>query len=98
MKTQSWRLTLDRHEENLSGGRFSSEQELYWGWQMTPTVQMVRTTIQHFAPDFQPDERYMSLKEQIMDGLDCGCFDILLRPKDGNEIEFESWSMGFMTV
>lgn len=99
MKVREWDLTLHRHEENLSGLRAGSEREIFRGWQMTPTVEMVKKTIEYFlGMDFEPDERWMTVKEQISDGLDCGFFSIALRRKDRAEEEFVSFSLGFMTV
>ena len=98
-RMQEWRLTLHRHEENFSGLRTSSERELYWGWQMMPTPEMVTKTIEYFLGlSFEPDERWMTVAEQIEDGLDCGSFSISLRRKDRTEEDFVSFSAGFMAV
>lgn len=98
MTIRNWRLTLDRHEENLSGLRCGSEQELFWGWQMAPTTKMVQDTIRLFAPEYVPDERWMTVAEQIRDGLEYGHFSVSLRRRDRQDVEFETYSFGFMEV
>jgi len=98
MTIRNWRLTLDRHEENFSGLRMQSEQELFWGWQMVPTAKAVQDTIRLFAGDYVPDERWMTVAEQIRDGLSYGAFSISLRRRDGNDCEFETYSFGFLEV
>ena len=45
---------------------------------------------------YEPDERWMTIKEQIEDSLELGFFSISLRRKDRTDREFETYSLGFM--
>ena len=98
MDVRKWNLTLEKHEENFSGLRAMTECSLFYGWQMMPTPDGIRMTIEAHAPEYEADERWMPIQEQIEDSLELGFFSISLRRKDRADREFETYSLGFMEV
>ena len=98
MKMRTWHVTMDMHEENFSGLRVTNEHEVTRSWQMMPTPHGIRTAIEAFAPEYEADERWMPIQEQIEDSLELGFFSISLRRKDRADREFETYSLGFMEV
>ena len=56
--------------------------------EMVPTVDNVRGVIADLFPGSRLDERWMSVKEQIADGLDIGAFSLdLLTPEIDSAVE-----------
>jgi len=98
MKSRRYHITLDRHEENLSGLRCQSIEELHTHVPpFVPTVANVRETISRLFPGYTIDERWMTVAEQIRDGCELICFSIDVLP-DGPKDELITWSVGFMEV
>ena len=98
MKMRTWHVTMDMHEENFSGLRVTDEHEVYRNWVMKPTVNEVRETIKDLASEYEPDERWMTIKEQIDETLGLGFFSISLRRKDRADQDFIAYSLNFMEV
>ena len=96
MKNRRYHITLNHHEENLSGLRCTEIQELRAHVPpLTPTLANIRTTVQHLFPSYEIDERWQTLAEQ-RDDLDL--FSVSVRPVGREVDEFESYSIGFMEV
>lgn len=56
--------------------------------EMVPTVDNVRGVIARLFPGSRLDERWMSLKEQIADGLEIGAFSVdLFTPEIDSAVE-----------
>ena len=98
MKMRTWHVTMDMHEENFSGLRVTDEHEVSRFWQMMPTPDGIRTAIEAFAPEYEADERWMPIQEQIEDSLELGFFSISLRRKDRADQDFITYSLNFMEV
>ena len=65
--------------------------------EMVPTVDNVRNLIARLFPGSRLDERWMSVKEQIADGLDIGAFSIdLYTPEIDSAVETYSISFDEM--
>jgi hypothetical protein len=61
---------------------------------MVPTVDNVRGLIARLFPGSRLDERWMSVKEQISDGLEIGAFSVdLFTPEIDSAVE--SYSISF---
>lgn len=65
--------------------------------EMMPTVDNVRGLIARLFPGSRLDERWMSVKEQISDGLEIGAFTVdLLTPEIDSAVEAYSISLDEM--
>ena len=65
--------------------------------EIVPTVDNVRGLIARLFPGSRLDERWMSLKEQIADGLEIGAFTVdLLTPEIDSAVETYSISFDEM--
>ena len=98
MKMRTWHVTMDMHEENFSGLRVTDELEVSRLWQMVPTPVGIITAIEAFAPEYEADERWMPIQEQIEDSLELGFFSISLRRKDRADQDFITYSLNFSEV
>ena len=95
MYARNYLVSLCRHEENLSGLRFTETMESKSAPLLKPTVQNIRATIQAMFPGFTIDERWGSIREQIADSAEgLECFTISLRAEEPTDLE--SWHVQFI--
>jgi hypothetical protein len=99
MKPRKWRVTYDVQETTLSyaGPNYHVSREQYVGEiEMIPTVGNVRRYIEEQFPDDSVDETWMTLKEQISDGLEYGMFSVSLKEHPNDNMDTRS--VGFLEV
>lgn len=95
MYARNYIVSLCRHEENLSGLRFTETMQSKSAPLLKPTAGNIRATIQAMFPEFTIDERWQSIWEQIADSAEgLECFTISLRAKEPTD--FESWHVQFL--
>lgn len=93
MKARKYRVQKNKHWHNLDfpASGINPDGPAYIVT-IIPTVKNVRATIAAYFPDCVIDERYMSLKEQIADGIDIDSFSISLYTPG---VDLESRSISF---
>ncbi len=93
MKCRFFQVDLNRHEENFSGLRCTSGKRIANHIPLVPTSRNVEAIVQALT-DMPIDTRWMSVAQQIRDGLDYGFFSIDLR----HDEDFVSYSLSFTEV
>ena len=93
MKYRTYTVTLDRHEENFSGLRVTSSKTIGETFPLVPKADNVKALV-GLLTDLPIDTRWMSIAEQVRDGLECGFFSIDLKSDE----DFVTYSLGFMEV
>jgi hypothetical protein len=88
-----YEVDLNRSEENFSGLRSMSTKRIGKHFPLVPTVRNVEAVVSMIT-DMPIDTRWMSVKEQIKDSLECGFFTIDLRCDE----DFVSYSLSFTEV
>ena len=98
MKARRYHLALIKHSENLSGVSWQEILDLKTHVPpFKPTVGNVRETVQALFPAFPIDERWQTIREQIMDSAaPYEFFTIAVQPAD--VAEFESYCVEFLEV
>lgn len=92
MKCRAYSVAFNRQEDS-GGMSVMKTKTVAEPICVVPTAQNIKAVICLFT-DLPIDTRYMSVAEQIRDGLDCGLFSISLR----NNEDLVSYSLSFLEV
>lgn len=95
MLGRKWRVCYDIHQVTMScaGSNYNCTKETYHGdITMVPTVQNVRKCIAEKFPAETIEETWMSLFEQIHDGLEYGMFSVSLKEHPNDNLDTRSVS------
>ncbi len=93
MKIRFYQVTMNRHYDYPAAVPVTESETIVNRIGLSPTVKNVKRFIERHT-DLMIDTRWMSVAEQIHDGMSCGYFSINLV----TGTEFETCSIGFMEV